>query len=158
MTEKSTPLSLLLPRKYRLAGIVLTALGAIMLIARFAYNFKPSWLDSQTFAAYSVYAEAKYFTIIRNQMIEEIGGLFLFSGMLMVALAKGKTEGAETDCLRLRAFVISFYLGFGFLLLSLLLLYGFGYVIAMLLFPVFLLASYIVVFALLVKKRKLHKQ
>lgn len=158
MAEKSTPFPLLLPRKCRLPGIVLTTFGAIILIARFVYDFKPSWLDTQTFAVYSVYVEAKYFTIIRNQMIEEIGGVCLFSGMLMIAFAKEKTEGPETGRLRLRAFVTTFYLGFGFLLLSLLLLYGFGYVIAMLLFPVLLLASYIVIFMLLMKKRNEHNQ
>jgi glycerol uptake facilitator-like aquaporin len=154
MTEISKPLSLQLPRKYRVPGIVLTVFGAALLIARFAYGFKPAWLDTNTFAVYSVYIEAKYFEIIGNQMIEEIGGVSLFSGMLMIALAKEKTEGPETDRLRLRAFVFSFYLSFGYLLFSLLLLYGFGYVIAMLLFPVFLLASYIIVFLLLMKKWK----
>lgn len=154
MTEKSNPLALLLPRRFRIAGVVLTVLGAIILVARFTFGFKPAWLDTYTFALYSVYVEVKYLAIIRNQMIEEIGGIILFSGMLMVALSKEKKEGPEIDSLRLRAFIISFYLCVVFVLLSMLLAYGFGYIVAMLIFPVFLLASYIVVFTLSMKKWK----
>jgi len=137
---------ILLPGRYRLPGIVLSLLGGILLVARFAYNYTPAWLDARVPVIYSVYVEAKYFTIIRNQLIEEIAGILFFAGLILWILAKKKKENTIVNRLRLAAFRICLYACCAYLFFSLLFIYGFGFLMAMLFFPVFIFCSFIIVF------------
>lgn len=138
--------SFLLPGKSRPVGIVLILAGITLLFLKYKFNWKPDFLELRIFAFYSFYIEAKSFTFITHQVIEEIGGVFLLSGMFMVAFSREKEESEILDTLRLRAFLLTSYLNFFYLLVSVLFFYGFGFVGALTLYVVFWLASYILAF------------
>jgi len=146
--------SFLLPGSFRLPGFIIAIIGCILLLLRFYYHYQPSWLDTRVFAIFSIYVEAKYFSIIRNQVMEEVGAVLLFSGLVMMVLSRKKWETTEVDWLRLKAFKTTLFICTLYLLLSLLFVYGFGYVMAMLIFPVILFAAYVLVFEWKYYKKK----
>lgn len=142
--------SFLLSGKYRPVGLVLILAGITLLILKFKFNWKPDFLELKIFAFYSFYIEAKSFTFITHQVIEEIGGVLLLSGMFMVAFSREKEESEILDTLRLKAFLLTSYLNLIYLLISILFFYGFGFVGALTFYVVFWLASYILSFRYLV--------
>ncbi len=142
--------SFLLSGKYRPVGLVLILAGITLLILKFKFNWKPDFLELKIFAFYSFYIEAKSFTFITHQVIEEIGGVLLLSGMFMVAFSREKEESEMLDTLRLKAFLLTSYLNLIYLLISVMFFYGFGFVGALTFYVVFWLASYILSFRYLV--------
>ena len=143
-----------MPERIRPLGIVFFVLGTCLAIARFQFNYKPDFLDFKVFAFYSFYIEAKSFTIISNQMIEEIAGILMLAGLFIVACTREKSEDELVDECRLRAFFISTYLNFFFLLVSILCFFGFGFVGALTAFSLAWIAMYVLVFRILLRRAK----
>lgn len=123
--------SFLLPRWLRSAAYLFIPAGAALLIARFSFGFKPEALEMKVFAVYSAYLEAKSMTIIQNQVIEEVGTLFLLFGLFTLAFTKEKNESELTNKARLSSFFISAYSTFFFLAFGILFTYGFGFAFIM---------------------------
>jgi hypothetical protein len=119
---------LLFPHKFRIVGLFLLVLGLILGIVRFYYGIKPSFLDLKVFAIYSKFLETKYFEIISNHFTEEFGGILIIIGLLFIVFAKEKIEDKSIDSIRLQSLVISVYLNSIFILLSLLFIFGIGFV------------------------------
>lgn len=147
--------SYLLPGILRIPGSIFALVGFVILIIRFYLGIKPEWLEFKVFAIYSAYLDVKYMTIIQNQLAEEIGGLLLFSGLYMIAFSKEKKETANTNMLRLKAFLISMWVNAVFIFVSILFVYGLGFAVMMMTNIVFILAVYIICFKVLVYRN--HK-
>lgn len=141
--------SFLIPKGYRPLGIVFFISGIILSVLKYSLNYKPDFLDIKVFAFYSFYIEAKAFSVIKHQMLGEIGGLFLLSGLFLIAFTKEKLETDTTDSLRLRAFFVATYLNFFYLIISILFFFGFGFVGALTIFALTWLATYVIVFRFL---------
>jgi hypothetical protein len=144
-----TKLTLLLPRSFRLVGIIFFILGLILGIARFNYGFKPDLLDMKMFAFYSSYLETKYMEIIRNNMGEEFTGFFLITGLFLIAFAREKDENVQKNELRLKAFFIAAWLNFLFLVASLFFTYGLAFIYMLIANMGISLLAYILVFRIL---------
>lgn len=136
----------LLPGRLRPVGIIFLILGLCILFLKYQFNYKPDFLEVKVFAIYSFYIEAKSFTFITQQIIEEIGGSFVLSGLFLIAFTKEKKESEIVDILRLQSFFIASYLNFLYLLISVIFFYGFGFVGALTIFVIFWLVSYILIF------------
>jgi hypothetical protein len=139
-------MTFLLPRNFRFVGIIFFIFGLILGVARFYYGFKPDLLDMKMFAFYSSYLETKYMEIIRNNMCEEFIGFFLITGLFLNAFSREKVENKQKNVLRLKAFFISAYLNFLFLLVSLFFTYGFAFVYMLMVNMGISLLAYILVF------------
>jgi glycerol uptake facilitator-like aquaporin len=122
------PDKLLLPHSFQIAGIIITAVGIVMTYLRFGLGFIPKYLEIQVFAIYSSFFETRYFSVIYNNIIEEICGILLLAGILFITTAKEKKESQELNGFRLKSFLLSVYLTAFFLVLSFILVYGFGFV------------------------------
>jgi len=151
--------SFLLPGSFRSVGIVLTGIGIIILIVRFYYGVKPGILNMKTFAIFSSYLESKYFEVVKNQMIEEIGGVILMAGLFMLAFSKEKDEHDHLNTLRLQAFFITAYINTFFLIISILFTFGFGFVYIMILnfvlgFIIYLLSFRILIYRYYKNRKK----
>jgi len=142
--------NLLMPNGLRPFGLVLLILGIILSILKFKFNLKPDLLDLKVFAVYSYYIEAKIFTMITHQMIGEIGGIFMLSGLFLLAFTKEKEESEILNSLRLRAFLLTAYLNIFYLIFTALFFFGFGYVGTLTLFVLYWLAVYLIVFRYLI--------
>ena len=109
-------------------GIIFFSLGLIIGIVRFYFGIKPEVLEIEVFAFCSSYLQTMFMQFISNNMIEEIAGLFLISGLFLIAFSREKAEGAPMNAIRLKSFFISAYLNFLFLIISLFVTYGLAFV------------------------------
>lgn len=133
-------------------GVVLAALGSLLVFTRFYLGIKPDPLNVGVFAVHSHYLESKHFEMIKNQIIEEIGGVLLIVGLFIVAFTKEKNENENAGRfreMRLEAFFISAYLNTIFLIMAMLFTFGFGFVYMMTINLVSGLTIYIVSFRVL---------
>jgi hypothetical protein len=121
-------LTFLMPRNFRFVGIFFIVLGLILGISRFYFGNKPDMLDMKMFAFSSSYLDTKYMEIVRNNMSEEFTGFFIVAGLFLVAFSREKEENEQINMLRLRAFYITAYLNFLFLLVSLFFTFGFAFI------------------------------
>ncbi len=149
-----------MPNRLRPVGVVLFVAGIILLILKYKFNYKPDFLDLKVFAIYSFYIEAKAFTIITHQMIADIAGIFLLTGLFIISFTREKNETDVLGLLRLKAFVLAAYVNLVYLLASILFFFGFGFVGALTLFMVVWLGSYLVIFRIMLhfSKRSLDRE
>lgn len=145
---------ILLPGNLRIPGYFSLIAGIMLLVSRYSFNFKPDFLDLKFFAVYIHYINARYFTVITHQMIEEIGGVLLVAGLFCIAFTREKVESEILNQLRLKAFYNSAIINFFYIILSILFFYGFGFVGAMTLFAAGWLIIYILVFKYLVYRSR----
>lgn len=143
-------LSYLLPGSFRFAGFIFTCAGTILGIMRFYFGFKPDMLDQKVFALYSVYLKTKTLKIESNQLIEEIVGLLVILGLFMIAFAREKNENPQVNSLRLKAFLISFYINTSFLIASILFTFGLAFIYMTILYLILPLSIYVISFRILV--------
>lgn len=142
-------MSFLLPRSFRLVGIIFFIVGLFFGIARFKYGFKPDALDLNSFAVYSSYLETKFMQIVRNNFGEEITGILMVGGLFLMAFSREKTENELTSQLRLKSFFIAAYINFAFLLAAFLFTFGLAFVYILMLNMGIGLLAYIVAFRFL---------
>jgi small-conductance mechanosensitive channel len=117
----------LLPKGFRPLGIVLTGVGIILAIIRFFFGYKPEFLKRNVFAIYSHYLGSKFMQVIKNQLLEEVAGVFFMLGLFFIAFAREKNEDAKTNEIRLRAFFIAAYANVVFVIISLLFTFGIAF-------------------------------
>jgi hypothetical protein len=127
VSSEAFPGKLLLPPVFRITGIILALAGAIAGFLRFGKGIKPDFLDVKVFAVYSVYFDTKYFSIIGNNISEEISGLLLLTGLFFFSFAREKNENANLWIFRVKAFLIAMYINTAILFLSFIFIYGIGF-------------------------------
>lgn len=123
----------LLPYRYKIAGVVLSAIGFVLGIMNFYFGFKPDFLDIHVFAVFSKYFQSNYFSVIENNIIEELTGVCIICGLSIIALSKEKYENDTLNFIRLKSFIYAVYTNTVFLLFSLFFIYGLGFVFIMIL-------------------------
>ena len=122
------PGKFLLPPGFRITGLVLALAGILTGFLRFSRGIKPAFLDVKVFAVYSVYFDTKYFSIIGNNISEEVCGLLLLSGLFFMTFARERKELPGLWFVRIRAFLLAFYVNTVFLVVSFIFVYGLGFV------------------------------
>jgi hypothetical protein len=142
-------ISFLLPRGFKPLGLIFTAIGIALSYIRFHYGYKPDLLERKVFAFYSLYLESKILQIIKNQLLEEIAGVFLIIGLFLIAFSKEKKENSGLNGIRLNAFFITAYSNLFFIVLSLLFTFGLGFVYMLIVNMVLWLVIYIITFRIL---------
>ena len=136
----------LLPKSFSYAGWLFVILGIVSAVFRFHYGIKPEFLKIKVFAIYSSFLQSKYFSFITNNYSEEITGLLVLTGLLFIAFSKEKNDNEEIMLLRFRSLFLSVYINSMLLILSLLFVFGLGFVDVLVLNIFSLLVIYIIVF------------
>lgn len=126
--SNSKSFELLLPAKLKPVGFFLILPGLFLLLLRFHYEIKPDFFDIKVFAFYSTYLETKLFSVIENHVTEELGGIFLFLGLALVNLSKEKNEKEEYNEYRLKAFILTFFATYIFLISTTLFIFGIAFI------------------------------
>ncbi len=140
----------LMPKGLRTAGIIFSISGIVLIFLKHQFNYKPEFLNLKVFAIYSMYIKSQTFSFITHQMIEDIGGILLISGLFLIAFTREKLEQEGLDALRLKAFIVTAWFNLFYLLFAILFFYGFGFVAAMIFFAIGWLVVYILSFRYLV--------
>jgi hypothetical protein len=112
-------------------------------------GFKPEWLNVPVFAVYSSYIKTITFGMTRTNLTDELAGVLLLTGALWLVCSKEKTESTDIDLLRYKAFFISVLLNSGFLLFSILFIFGIGFINIMIINLFSQLAFYLLIFRFL---------
>jgi len=118
----------LLPYKFKYLGWLLLAAGLICSVLFLFIGLKYSLLDVNVFAVWSRYFDTRYFSIIENNISEELTITILLSGLFLVAFSKMKNENDEISSIRIKALFLSVYINTGLLLFSALFIYGLAFV------------------------------
>ena len=120
--------NLLLPYKYKIAGIVLLVPAITLIIIRFYLGLKLELFTFKVFALYSSYLNSKSFQLIDNHFSEEIGGVLLLISLIFICLSKEKKESEKFNELRLTSLLIALYANSIFLIVCFMFVFGFGFV------------------------------
>ena len=138
-----------MPRSFRFVGIIFSILGVVTGAIRFYFGIKPDFLETKVFAFYSSYLENKYLEVISNNLIEELTGFFLISGLFFIAFSREENEGPKVDKLRFKSLLMAVYLNFLFLIAALFFTYGLAFVYMLMLNMGVGLLAYIITFRIL---------
>jgi hypothetical protein len=121
-------LRFLLPHKFKFVGIVLFIIGMIGAYLRFYLGIKPTVLNVSVFAFYSSFLDTKTFSVITNNISDEIIGLLLSLGLIFINFSKETFEDEIVNSLRLRSFYYSVLTNTIIIIFSILFIYGFAFV------------------------------
>jgi len=143
----------LVPHRFKIAGYLLCISGFILSILRFYYGLKLKLFETKVFAVYSSYLQTKFFSIIDNNITEEIAGLLLVAGFTLVVCSREKIEDEKTADIRLRSFVVTVYANAIFMLLSILFVFGLAFVHILIAHVFSFFIFYIVIFTILIHRR-----
>lgn len=120
--------NLLLPYKFRIAGIALLIPAITLIIIRFYFGLKLDLFTFKVFAIHSSYLDSKSFQLIDNHFSEEIGGVLLLISLVFICLSKEKNDSEKFNELRLKSFITAIYINSVFLIVGFLFVFGFGFV------------------------------
>jgi hypothetical protein len=121
-------LKYLLPGKTKYLGVIFAFFGIILLIIRYYFDQKLDIFDSSIFAIYSHFLKAKYFTVITNNLTEEVAFLITYLGLIFIAFSKNIIENQEINILRIESFFLAIYLNSAFLIITMFTFFGIGYI------------------------------
>ena len=130
--------------------MVLSFAGAISAIIYIFFDFK---FKIPVFAVYSSFLSTKYFTSFKTNFFDELTLLLLISGLALIVFTKEKNETEGLDSIRFRAFFRALTANTIFLLLSVIFVYGSGF-IAILVVNIFSLFIFYLLFFYLRKREK----
>jgi hypothetical protein len=117
----------LLPYKYKYLAYSSFILGLILFVIRFIYGIKLAILNWNVFAIYSSFFDTKIFTMVQNNMSEEITLFFLLIGLNFLIITREKKEFLELQFLRLKIFVISLIINLTIMLIANFTIYGLAF-------------------------------
>jgi hypothetical protein len=107
-----------------LPGIILTSAGVLLAVLFTWFDFR---LKIPVFAVYSAFLETKMFVVFRTNFSDELTLLTLLTGLALIAFSKEKTEMEGFDLIRMKAIFRAAMVNTAFLFLSLLFIYGSGF-------------------------------
>lgn len=113
--------NLLLPYRWKLAGIFLVSIGVVLAIIFFWFDFR---FKIPVFAVYSVYLKTKMFVTFQTNFADELILLLLISGLGLLIFSRERNEFEGIDLIRFRAFAKALIANFALLLFSVLFIYG----------------------------------
>lgn len=90
----------LIGARYRVPGLVLAGVSALLCVARYGYGFAPDAMVWPVFAVSSLYIEQRRFAWITNNVTDEWAMVGLLTGLVMGVLARkqspvGRPESRE---------------------------------------------------------------
>lgn len=118
-------LNYLLPFPFKIVGLVLTIIGIALALISLWF---PIELQSPVFAFYSSFLEEKYFSVIRNNLADELIMLLLLAGASLMVFSKEKTEFEGISLIRGRTLFRALLMNTFFTLMGILFIYGSGFI------------------------------
>ena len=134
-------------------GIVLAFLGIVLAIMYLWFDFR---FTMPVLAVFSSFLETKMFVTFSTNFADELILLLLISGTGMIVFSKEKNESETLDSLRNRAWVKAIIVNNIFLIVSVLFVYGSGFM-AVLIFNIFSVSVFYLCFFYLIEYRNREK-
>lgn len=118
----------MLSRRWQYPGWALLIPGVVLAVVRFRYGVRLEVFDARVFALYSAFIETRTFTFMPNSLSEEVPGLLMLAGLLLLAFSRESDEDEAIGHLRLQCFVLAFQLNALVMVLAFLTVFGLGFV------------------------------
>jgi hypothetical protein len=145
---------ILLPYPCKVVGIILLCSGVALAIMYLWFNFR---FMMPVFAVYSSFIETKTLATFRTNFADELTLLLLITGLAMIVLSKEKNETVDLDMLRLKAMAKALITNTIFILLSIFLVYGSGFIAVLVCNLIFFPIMYLIFFYLTGRKIRSNK-
>jgi len=146
--------NLLLPYYFKLIGIFLLVTGIALAIFYIWFDFR---FTIPVFAVYSVFLETKIFETFRTNFADELTLLFLICGLGMIVFSRQKTEFTGLDLIRFKALSLAVITNTVFLLLSVIFVYGSGFMGILVFNVISLFVFYLIIFFFIKRKKSVEK-
>lgn len=118
----------LFPNNVKPIGIILFGLSALLGVLTLIFNLQPSFFDLQTFAILADgFGTQNTFSIIHNNLWDEILSIGLIIGAFLVGFSKEKVEDELISAIRLKSLVWATYINYGILMLAIMFVYDFSF-------------------------------
>lgn len=124
--------TMLLPAKFKKLGwsILLPSTVLGLFISITDYEF--SWLNAKVFAMlHSDFGQLNYFSVISNNITNELVAILFLAGALLVTFSKEKDEDEYIASLRLNSLLWSVLVSYGILLFAFVFVFGFSFMYVM---------------------------
>lgn len=141
----------LLNYPFKIIGLLLVL---ISLLCGYLYFLggRPTVFEIPVFAIVSSYMESRFFVIAKTNILDELCGILLIGGMVMIAFSKERIEQEEYFKLRVKALIYAVYATSALWMVIFLLVYGWVIFIVSAAIFLFFLISYYLLFRYLVFK------
>jgi len=100
----------------------------IGLVFSYINSFTQIRIESPVLAIYSGFMEQSFFTVTQTNLTDELAMIFLMLGLLILIITKEKNETEHLISLRYKALITSIVINNILLVLSVLLVYGTGFI------------------------------
>lgn len=119
----------LLENKYRKWGIFILVPSLLLGISNAFLGFEPEFLNTKVFCIHSsfIFQTTNRFSIINDKITNEIAGILIIVGLLIISFTKEKVEDEYLNLIRLKSLVLATYLNYVFLVFGLIFFYGFSF-------------------------------
>ncbi len=119
----------LFPHRYKKIGWIILIPSLILGLYILITDYTPAFFDAHVFAisADEIFGEKKIFGMIDDNILNEIMGVLIIIGSLLVAFSKELNEDEYISKIRLESLVWATYFNYSLLLFSLIFFYGFTF-------------------------------
>lgn len=145
--------NILLPFPFKLAGLCLTLSGLVFTMLYLWFDFR---FTIPVFAIFSSFVETKIFATFRTNFADELTMSLLIAGLGLIVFSKEKIETENIDLARIKALKKASIANTIFLLLSILFVYGSGF-IGILVFNLFSFLLFYLLFFYILKHKELKR-
>lgn len=136
----------LLPKVFKKIGWLLFILGILFGIVFLILEDEIHFLDLPVFAIANeeVLSTTVFFSVVKNNVFDELIGLLLIAGGLFIAFSKEETEDEFIAKIRLESLVWATYFNYAILMLSVIFVYGMSF-FGVLVFNMFTLLLFFII-------------
>lgn len=119
----------LFPHKFKKIGLILFIPSAVLGLYALIKGYEPEFLNIRVPAINFVdfFDERPFFTMLENNILNEITGVMVIIGLLLIAFSKEKIEDEYISKIRLESLVWAVYINYFILLLSFLFVYDLSF-------------------------------
>jgi hypothetical protein len=116
---------LLLPHRYKAIGLLIALPAFILMILNLHAEFTFKFLDFQASGSGKISFDQNFlFNLQSNNFTDEMGGVLLITGLLLIAFSKEKFEDERIQTIRLESLLWAVFINSIFLILSIIFFYG----------------------------------
>lgn len=119
----------LFPHRYKKIGWAVLIPSILFGLAILLYDYEPAFFDARVFTLWDggYFEKSKVFTLTTNNILDELIGVLIIIGSLLVAFSKENLEDEFLTKIRLESLVWATYINYTVLLIGLILVYGIGF-------------------------------
>ena len=119
----------LFPYQYKILGYVLLVPALILGVLFILADTEVFVIDATVFALYDggIFESAKAFRLIENNIADELVAIAAIVGGLLAAFSREKNEDEYISQIRLESLLWATYINYGFLLFSVIFIYGLAF-------------------------------